>query len=126
MKAGLFAVTALAVTTSAQSNSSTSLMTVYSYYNDCVTSASGLETVTNTATEKYCPECEDKGGPATASPDYNGPMTTYTTTFEQTCSTGLEEKTYVSSPYTNFHISNNTQARKTLSDISRTYLNVTC
>lgn len=91
MKTEILAVAALAVTTSAQS---VSLATVYSYYDDCVTSASGPPTVTNTATEKYCPECEENGGPATESRD-SGPLTTYTTVYEQTCSTGLEDRTYV-------------------------------
>ncbi|KAL8743777.1 MAG: hypothetical protein Q9190_003906 [Brigantiaea leucoxantha] len=50
------------------------------YYNDCSTITSGLATVTGTT------------GPSAGGP--SGPLTTYVTVYPETCSTGLQMKTY--------------------------------
>ncbi|KAL8997931.1 MAG: hypothetical protein Q9169_002924 [Polycauliona sp. 2 TL-2023] len=73
-------------------------MWVYETYTDCSTETSGLATKTNTVVSTYCPHCTEGASPGGASPGSpstpKGPLTTYTTTYSEFCSTGLQPKTY--------------------------------
>ncbi|MCJ1253046.1 hypothetical protein MMC24_000853 [Lignoscripta atroalba] len=89
-----------AIGTSAQSTSSTSapvsVVTQYSYTDDCstLTAPEYASTVTGTVIVTYCPECTDKPMSYSSSYTSKGIFTTYTTVYSSFCPTGLAPVTY--------------------------------
>ncbi|KAI4207791.1 MAG: hypothetical protein LQ349_009815, partial [Xanthoria aureola] len=94
----LFAASAALTSAVAAQSTSEPTVTVYETYTSCSTATSGLATKTNTVVSTYCPHCTAGVSPGGASggsaPTPQGPLTTYTTIFSETCSTGFQPKTY--------------------------------
>ncbi|KAL8714549.1 MAG: hypothetical protein Q9220_001497 [cf. Caloplaca sp. 1 TL-2023] len=65
------------------------------YYTDCSTETSGLATAAGTVTETHCPHCTEGGSPGSGTSP-SGPMTTYTTVYQEFCSCSdvFKPKTY--------------------------------
>ncbi|MCJ1239434.1 hypothetical protein MMC14_007430 [Varicellaria rhodocarpa] len=78
-----------AISVVAQSSSG-DIVYVTEYYSAPCTATGYSQTVMGTITQTYCPECEG----ASSLPASGGVLTTYTTAFVETCSTGTQMQTY--------------------------------
>ncbi|KAL8813858.1 MAG: hypothetical protein Q9223_006881 [Gallowayella weberi] len=101
----IYAAAAAIVRASAASTSADITRWVTQYETECFTETSGLATSTGTVVATSCPHCTEgassggsqgpgsPGSPGSPSQP-KGPLTTYTTVYPETCSTGLQPKTY--------------------------------
>ena len=96
MKSAIATAVAFAAIRAAAQNSSASVTAapstsyVYEEYDACSTAETELETATVTST--YCHVCEEEASSSFIAA--GGTYTTYTTTYSEFCSTGLQDKTY--------------------------------
>lgn len=89
---GTTIIAALAAGAYAQVSPSADVVTTVTEYYDvnCTTNTDYTATVTGTIIQTYCPECTRES----AAPKAKGILTTYTTIYDATCSTGLQPVTY--------------------------------
>lgn len=67
---------------------------VYESCTDTTYQGSGMNTVTSTITETYCPLCTDMPNHGMDGAVASGHTTVYTTVWQELCSTGLRDKTW--------------------------------